>query len=194
MKYKEYKLPFNSFIAGWHIPKKQCDNILNYYTNNKHLHYQGTVGRVEVKKDVKDSIDLTIGPDRFDHPFKNYRDTLQDLISLYQEKYIFVKDYFKFNIRQPYNIQHYPPGGGFKTWHFENGGYKEIIRRNLVFMTYLNDVEDGGTEFYYQKLTTPAVKGLTLIWPTSFIHTHRGIITNKEDKYIITGWFETLDI
>jgi hypothetical protein len=32
-------------------------------------------------------------------------------------------------------------------------------------MTYLNDVDDGGTDFLYQKLTTPAKKGLTLIWP-----------------------------
>ena len=34
-------------------------------------------------------------------------------------------------------------------------------------MTYLNDVKDGGTEFFYQKLKTPAKKGLTLIWPWS---------------------------
>ena len=56
-------------------------------------------------------------------------------------------------------------------------------------MTYLNDVEDGGTEFYYQGLKTKAEKGLTLIWPSDFTHTHRGIISNTKEKYIATGWF-----
>ena len=59
----------------------------------------------------------------------------------------------------------------------------------LVFMTYLNDVLDGGTEFKYQKLITKAKKGLTLIWPSDFTHTHKGQISNTSEKYIITGWF-----
>lgn len=56
-------------------------------------------------------------------------------------------------------------------------------------MTYLNDVQNGGTEFLYQKITTKAKKGLTLIWPSDFTHTHRGQICDKT-KYIITGWFD----
>jgi hypothetical protein len=55
-------------------------------------------------------------------------------------------------------------------------------------MTYLNDVPEAGTHFKYQKLTTPAEKGLTLMWPTDFSHTHKGQITDKHEKYIITGW------
>ena len=55
-------------------------------------------------------------------------------------------------------------------------------------MTYLNDVPDAGTHFKYQDLTTPAEKGLTLIWPTDFTHPHKGQITKHHEKYIITGW------
>ena len=40
----------------------------------------------------------------------------------------------------------------------------------------------------YQKLITPAKKGLTLIWPVDFTHIHRGQICNQE-KIITTGWF-----
>ena len=57
-------------------------------------------------------------------------------------------------------------------------------------MTYLNDVDDGGTEFKYQNITTPAKKGLTLIWPTHWTHTHRGQVSNTKIKYITTGWFD----
>ena len=58
----------------------------------------------------------------------------------------------------------------------------------MVFMTYLNDVDNGGTEFYHQNLKVNAEKGLTLLWPSDWIHTHRGIITKKQNKFILTGW------
>ena len=55
-------------------------------------------------------------------------------------------------------------------------------------MTYLNDVPDGGTHFKYQDLTAPAEKGLTLMWPTDFSHTHKGQITQKhENLFEFTG-------
>ena len=57
-------------------------------------------------------------------------------------------------------------------------------------MTYLTDVvgEGGETEFYYQKLKIKPKKGLTLIWPSDWTHTHRGIPAPDEEKVIITGW------
>ena len=62
--------------------------------------------------------------------------------------------------------------------------------RHLVWMTYLNDIEEGGeTEFYYQKLKVKPRKGLTLIWPVDWTHTHRGIGATEEEKIILTGWF-----
>ena len=57
-------------------------------------------------------------------------------------------------------------------------------------MTYLNDVEnEGETEFYHQKIKVKPQKGLTLIWPADWTHTHRGIASKIDEKYIITGWF-----
>ena len=56
-------------------------------------------------------------------------------------------------------------------------------------MTYLNDVENGGTEFMYQNLISPAKKGLTLLWPAYYTHPHRGQISSKQEKYIATAWY-----
>ena len=98
-------------------------------------------------------------------------------------------------MREKYNLQKYPPGGGFKIWHFENDFSSKLNwHRGLVFMTYLNDVEDGGTEFLYQNLTIPAKKGLTLIWPAFFTHTHKGQISKTKEKYIVTGWFNHINL
>ena len=146
----------------------------------------------EVVKDVKESTDIMIQPEDTFEPFGEYRHHLQKCIEEYQKKYTSIGMYARFNIAQPYLIQHYPKGGGFKIWHFENAGYPQIIKRKLVFMTYLNDAPNAGTEFKYQKLTTPCKKGLTLIWPAEFTHTHRGVISKTHKKTIITGWFEVI--
>jgi len=79
-------------------------------------------------------------------------------------------------------IQHYKPGEGFFKWHTENEGYGNSKLRHLVFMTYLNTVEDAGTEFYHQKITSPAKKGLTLMWPAEWTHTHKGQISKEDEK------------
>ena len=56
-------------------------------------------------------------------------------------------------------------------------------------MTYLNDIPNGGgTEFkFYPDFKVNAKKGLSLMWPTDFTHTHRGVVSEYE-KYIVTGW------
>ena len=93
-----------------------------------------------------------------------------------------------FNINEAFNLQHYAPTQGFKQLHAERTGVK-MSKRVLVFMTYLNDVPGGGTQFPSQSFTAPAEKGLTLIWPAEWTHAHVGQISPTNDKYIITGWY-----
>ena len=93
-------------------------------------------------------------------------------------------------IKRDWNIQYYKPGGGFYKWHSEKSSpEKDDI--SLVFMTYLNDVPKGGTEFLYQKVELEAKKGLSVIWPAEFTHVHKGVISMTHEKYIATGWLST---
>ena len=80
-------------------------------------------------------------------------------------------------IQEGINLQYYPPGGGYPNLHCERSGSTQpYINRHLVFMTYLNTVTDEGqTEWFYQNLKIQPEKGLTLIWPVDWTHTHRGI-------------------
>jgi hypothetical protein len=41
-----------------------------------------------------------------------------------------------------------------------------------------------------QDLAVKPKKGLTLIWPSDWSHTHRGVPSNTEEKIIATGWYE----
>jgi len=186
---KEYKLPLNSFIGGWFIPAKICNGLVSYYNEfNKHA-TPGRSGSGKVRKNVKDSLDLLINSNNLDKEILLYRIELQKILELYIKRYPEINDCSKFNVKE-FNIQKYNKKGGFKKWHFERRCLQHA-GRVLVFMTYLNDIDEGGTVFKYQKITTPSIKGLTLIWPTDFTHTHKGQITDKE-KIITTGWFELI--
>eukprot|EP01093_Parvamoeba_rugata_P000003 TRINITY_DN0_c0_g1_i4.p1 TRINITY_DN0_c0_g1~~TRINITY_DN0_c0_g1_i4.p1 ORF type:complete len:234 (-),score=51.19 TRINITY_DN0_c0_g1_i4:1851-2552(-) len=91
------------------------------------------------------------------------------------------------------NAQRYTAGnGGYPYWHSEvypQAPHNEALHRVLLFMFYLNDVEDGGeTEFYYQDKAVKPKAGRMVIAPAYFTHTHRGQIPRSNDKYILTSW------
>jgi hypothetical protein len=99
------------------------------------------------------------------------------------------------------NIQKYDQGvGGYPAWHSENypeEGRFEALHRVLLYMVYLNDVDEGGeTEFFYQKLKIKPKKGTLVIAPAAWTHTHRGNTPVSGDKYIATSWikFQPADV
>jgi len=188
--FKEFKLPSNSFIGGWFIPKKTCNDLIKYFNKNKKFQSPGKFAVNEkfyINKKNKDSMDISIDNNNNDFEIYNYRKDFQKVLDLYQKKYPEVVNLEKFNV-ESFNIQKYPKKGGYKNWHCERKSIRSSLRV-LTFMTYLNDLEKGGTDFLYQKITTPSKKGLTLIWPVDFTHTHRSEICNEE-KIITTGWFK----
>lgn len=188
---KEFKTSLDSFIGGWYIDEKICDDLIDYYNLNKKKTKKGSIIRNNkslIDTDKKDCTQISIDYMYNSDVIAKYRKQLQICLENYVERYSEVKDLDKFNVLTNYNIQHYKPNQGFKIWHHERNTSINA-NRVLVFMTYLNNT-DGGTEFKYQKLTTPCKKGLTLIWPTDWTHTHRGQISKKQEKYIVTGWYD----
>jgi len=190
----EHEFPYDSFIGGWYIPDSICDDIVNYFYEQKDngLTTEGKIskyGKLNTDTDVKDSEDVKISHNNFDYPFNTYRKYLQDCLIKYMERYDVVNELDYFNINTPYILQFYKKGGGFKTYHCERSGWKQSLNRCLVFMTYLNNINDGGTDFLYQKITSPAKKGLTIIWPTDWTHMHKSQISETKEKMIVTGWY-----
>ena len=91
------------------------------------------------------------------------------------------------------NLQKYLQGkGGYHHWHSEiypRDAACETLHRVLLFMYYLNDVDDGGeTEFFYQERKITPQAGRLVIAPAGFTHTHKGHIPRSGDKYIATSW------
>jgi len=176
------------------LSKNKCERFIKYFHDNPDLTKDGSMYNAEkgshVNKEFKDSKDLSSYnmPGQFVHHY--LEETISSCVSKYVSKYRNAGAMVPFSARQFFNMQWYPPGAGFKQWHCEVACNPEPERglRHLVFMTYLNTVEDGGTEFQYQNLTLDAVQGRTVIWPSMWTHFHRGVVSQTRDKYILTGW------
>ena len=166
-----------------------CDDLIEYHKNNIEYKNLGkSIGANEMKK----STDVTVFPASQNPSIMMYRKLLFGYMREYNTAYD--NPLAELTIADGFNIQHYKPGEGYLNWHSERCVHL-THQRALTFMTYLNDVEDGGgTEFKYQGLRHNAKKGKTLIWPSDFTHTHRGQKSETQEKYITTGWFNHVDV
>jgi hypothetical protein len=186
----------DNFIMAWRFEDTSfCEPMIDYY-NSKTPNKGGTIAAdansptgssLKINLAFKDSFDVCVKGD-IDAP--QYFATLQACLNEYIKKYKYCDEFQPFKIVENFNIQKYLPNGAFHAWHCERGGHDNMTNsRHLVFMTYLNDVTDAGeTEFFYQKLKIKPEKGLTVIWPSDWTFTHRGVPSPTQEKMIVTGW------
>ena len=194
---KALQLPSDSLIGGWFMPPKIIDDILDVWNNSDDLKQPGSVftdGIDNINKKVKNSVEIQIHPHEDKEPWQTYEKYLQECLSNYLKLYKYANYASSFCIREKYNLQGYPKGGGFPDVHTENHGCLSTIHRHLVFMTYLNDLEHGGTNFPVQNITTQSKKGLTLIFPAYFTHPHNSQVCETNEKQIVTGWYNFQEI
>src|SRR6056300_367219 len=156
----------------------------------------GEIGSSGAKK----STDLTFNPSMRQH--KDWGVLLNKLVPKLYDQAFYYSSRFKtaFENLDPYqlsplfNLQRYEPGEGFYQYHCERAGLAHS-ERVFVWMVYLNTVNDGGhTEFYYQNHFEDPVQGKLVIWPSDWTHLHRGIVSETETKYILTGWFDHIPV
>ena len=156
--------------------KKEGETYLN----------QTTLG---VNKNVKDSLDITMNFDRLTEPDQIIISALRTGIEKYKEKHTETENVAAWSLTDIYNIQKYEPTQGYHFPHCEcaNG----ITIRILAWMLYLNTVSyECGTRVTNYDIVTDAVEGKLLIWPAYWTHTHHGVVSPTQTKYIATGWFE----
>ena len=182
-----------NFVWGRQIDDNICDGLIEFWENQRFLNVvEGQVyaqGEIAVDKDYKDSLDCIIPPQIAMPMIQDYMGALQGVVDDYITQFPFCNT-SKFRVVEPLSMQHYDKGGGFKKWHTERiNSLPGSVYRHIVFMTYLNDVPDGGTEWYHQDKYVEANKGYTVIWPADWTHFHRGRVSKDHEKKIITGWF-----
>ena len=184
-----------NFIRNYSVSETEnCKKAVQWFEFNIHKAKPGIVGVLNeciVDKKSKNSQDISMSLYEL-YTVDCFAKIFDDLWSAVQK---YVKEFnlegtSNFSLIEKINIQKYtPPEGGFKIYHWERNDLQSS-HRFLVWMVYLNTIKDnGGTKFKYLNHTESAVEGKILIWPPDFTHTHKGVTSKTEEKYIITGWY-----
>lgn len=179
------------------LSPQMCKSIIEFFDKapSKYLR-SGTVGKIlnksVIDKTHKDSIDLTLDFNNWTLPDTIINTVLAKYLQDYKTKHPQIDEVVApWQLTPRYNIQKYNPKQGYFYPHCENDG---TLSRVLVWMLYLNTVTDkGGTRFTNYDITTNAVEGRLILWPAYWTHTHHGIASPTQTKYIATGWFECIN-
>ena len=180
------------FIGAWNIENNDlCTEIINFFEENRDLQRDGVTGSGK-NLTIKKTTDIVVNANDLknikfkclnkyiNELYKNFRD--------YQNQWPFLKSLIKEVHIGKFNIQKYSPGGHFAKIHTERSSIVSS-HRLFAWMTYLNNVEDGGaTNFSHYDIKIKPETGKTLIWPAEWTHAHNGEILNSGVKYIVTGW------
>ena len=187
------------FIGSWNLEnKKLCSEIINFFEQNKNLQKPGVSG-MGMNTKIKKTTDIRINPNDLEKPkfevFKEYINELHKCFLDYQNQWHFLKSVIKTVDIPAFNVQKYSQGDHFASLHSERTTLN-TLHRLFAWMTYLNDVEDGGrTSFDHYGIKIKPEIGKTLIWPAEWTHAHTGEILKSGTKYIVTGWmhFSSID-
>ena len=181
------------FIGSWLLQEPSfCDQLIEYFEHHQGRQRPGIAGSGSLRLDVKDSVDMPIKPvdllQEEQQIFRGYFEALYLFYSDYLQQWPFLDGFFESLDIGSFNLQRYHAGQHFKKIHTERAGLSSL-HRVFAFMTYLNDVDEGGsTLFSHYGLEIQPQKGLTLLWPAEWTHAHCGNPVIKGTKYIITGW------
>ena len=180
-----------NFIGSWIIESSICDEIITYYEKNELKQIQGGTSK-GIDLNVKDRQDIAIRPKDLKSPeneiLKRYFENLFDCYKDYNLQWPFLASMVNNLEIGSFNIGKYKPGQHFQKIHCERSSL-DTLHRLFAFMTYLNDVEEGGSTFFnHYDLEIKPKRGLTILWPAEWTHSHKGNILKSGLKYIITGW------
>lgn len=168
------------------LPPEFCEEVIRRFEANPDQQHRGVIGQNgEEHVDIKRTMDLVVS-DKDDWAdidqvfFRCAAAALKEFRNTYE--------YFKGPFKDMgYQVQRYCEGE-YYHWHID-GGSHQFGERQLVFLWYLNDVEEGGeTEFLYQGIESKPEQGKMMIFPPFWTHVHRAKVVQKGVKYIATTW------
>ena len=184
------------------LSSSTCRSLIELFEVDKKRQNPGVVRRgqeVNSFKDHKASTDICFLPRDLNN--KLWGKSLQKVINVVEKaRYDWAAQYYMgldnvdpFEINFTFNMQRFLPGEGYHKFHNERASF-DTRDRCGVWMIYLNDIYDRGwTEFFYQQHFEIPKIGKIVCWPCDWTHTHRGIVSPTETKYILTGWFTFID-
>ena len=164
---------------------EECDKLIDYIDN-----FEKTNLLVYDTENLHQVDNKTINISNYDFPA--YSQLATDILTKFKPC---VDEYIEaVSILKPYKfllfdmkIKKIPIGGGFHSWHFENGSIP-YAQRKFVVQLYLNDDFDGGETEIMGEIIVPK-KNYTLIFPSNWSFLHRGLKVKSGIKKIMVVHF-----
>ena len=163
---KPVPIPISS-VAGFSQEPSVCEQIIAFFEARAPQHFAGRTGQ-GLDISIKNSTDLTVLPSDLDkpghEPIASYLRQLEICCRDYAAQWPVFGGMMSRADLVPFTIQRYREGGHFQRVHSERTSFA-FMHRVLAWMTYLNDVEEGGeTRFQYYDLDVRPERGKTLIF------------------------------
>ena len=177
----------DQFIGIWEniFQEDYCNYLIDLFDKTDFLKYGIDLKRNDIHR-TDNQLDLKVLSPALNHHLMS---GVSLCLNNYLDWYPPLRELVFFSINNL--MQKTQPKGGYHSWHHEQQNLRDD-KRCLVWMLYLNDVNDGGeTEFLYQSKRVQPKRGTVMIFPAAFTHQHRGNPPLSGSKYIITGWFSS---
>ena len=179
------------------LSREFCDHLIQKFEKQPDK-YQGTVGARQVDTNVKDSLDYKFSGNEDWYIEDDY---VQN--KLFDASLPFIKEHcdllgytFPNGVASSsgFQIQRTLPGTIGYKWHSDENYWfchesRRAMRRMLTYLWYLNDCEEGYTEFADRRITPECGKLILFFADPALLH--RGIAPKTGKKYIMTGWIST---
>lgn len=170
-----------------------CREIIHRFENDERNQFEGVVGNEQGEIGPGESKSCTELSISGNHHWSDIDKVLFDAITpvLHEQ----VEKYPGFGVGdgyedEGYRIKRYLPNGQDKfTPHVDVNGCHSA-HRQMVFMWYLNDVEEGGETFFpYHGFGVQPREGRLVTFPPFWTHYHEGRMPISNTKYAVLGWF-----
>ena len=188
------------------LPTELCEEIIQLFEKETEAQYLGVTGG-GYRKDVKNTLDLSF-PEMEKNGCKYYQPehanrwtTIKNV--LYKELTKNLKKYIV-GLKEQFNTSFFKEqssgltDNGFLIHKYfkEQGKFtrhqdfmvKEKKHRVIVYLWYLNDVEEGGETQVFHHMKIKPEAGKLLMFPAQWCFPHCGIMPLSGDKFVVTGW------
>lgn len=183
------------YIKECSLSPELCHDMIDLFEHSSKRYDGVTAGGMN--KNIKDTTDLVItdGGSQWSRINKVLSKELNNNVKEYVKKYnciindtyhIFGTNYLSTESMQ---LQKYNKNVGKYVYHQDYScDWKNKKMRQLTFMWYLNDVEEGGQTEFWSKYHIKPAAGKLVLFPANWTFPHRANVPISNDKYIVTGW------
>jgi Rps23 Pro-64 3,4-dihydroxylase Tpa1-like proline 4-hydroxylase len=182
------------------LSKEFCNDMIKIFEVDTRRYAGVTASGMNT--DIKDSTDLVISNFSHSAPWdiflKTLKTELQHNVMEYTNKLTSncgssTRDISLFGCPKLHipsmQMQKYDANIGKYIYHNDyQCNFNKKDMRQITFMWYINDVEEGGeTEFWKDQKIKPTA-GKLVLFPAHWTFPHRALVPISGNKYIITGW------